>query len=395
MIVSGMDILFKEVAVGLVKKVPLSTLYEALGVLGALGQSSVAFGDNGQLTGLTLNQPDEFSLTFWNETIKLLMSILPGLPADLATARNFSQALISTLLAERDHVDGIADEIQAQLDSQALGTVELMLKRNVWANKVSMHNNVIELSKPLVMGDTIENMQLIQAALDAIVLEAQNYPDPDPYEEGVDLLKKTAGKFIGAFLSRGKATECLNALANSQAKINQGIASDTIIITKIDTFITTAKEDPLILAAYNELENTLQDLENSNDPLKQKIASYIRTGNIAPLFLLMSSGVNAIQSVISGEAYESLSNSVQDTLSEFSQANIREVCFKETIIPEEELSVEDQGIVELDRAEALEKSEMERFEEHTVNESWGIEGGVDVTETDAAADPMKTDYRDT
>ena len=83
----------------------------------------------------------------------------------------------------------------------------------------------------------------------------------------------------------------------------------------------------------------------------------------------MSSGVNAIQSVISGEAYENLSNSVQNTLSELSQANIREVCFKETVIQEEELSVEDQGIVELDREEALETAEMMKYEENTVNSS--------------------------
>ena len=367
-IVGGVDILFKEIAVGLIKKVPLSDLYEAYGIIGAYGSSSISFGENG-ITELTLNEPDEFSLTYWNETIKLLMGILPGLAHDLTTARQFSQALINTLLKERDHVDGIADEIQEQLDNNGLNVAELMLKRNVWSNKVSMHNKVIELTKPMLMGDTIENIQQIQNAMDQVVQMAINYEDPHPYDEAVELLKKNAGQFLGAFTSKSKATSLLNSLSNSDQKINEGMANDAEIITKINSFSALAKEDPLIAAAYEELENTLVGLETSGDPLKEKIAMYIRNGNIAPLFTLMSSGVNAIQSVISGEAYENLSNSVQNTLSELSQANIREVCFKETVIEEEELSVEDQGIVELDREEALETAEMLKYEENTVNSS--------------------------
>ena len=367
-IVGGVDILFKEIAVGLIKKVPLSDLYEAYGIIGAYGSSSISFGENG-ITELTLNEPDEFSLTYWNETIKLLMGILPGLAHDLTTARQFSQALINTLLKERDHVDGIADEIKEQLDNNGLNVAELMLKRNVWSNKVSMHNKVIELTKPMMMGDTIENIQQIQNAMDQVVQMAINYEDPHPYDEAVELLKKNAGQFLGAFTSKSKATSLLNSLANSDQKINEGMANDAEIIAKINAFSALAKEDPLIAAAYEELENTLVGLETSGDPLKEKIAMYIRNGNIAPLFTLMSSGVNAIQSVISGEAYENLSNSVQNTLSELSQANIREVCFKETVIQEEELSVEDQGIVELDREEALETAEMMKYEENTVNSS--------------------------
>ncbi len=232
------------------------------------------------------------------------MEAIPKIEANLDAATQFSDEITESYRNVRTSLLETHDEIENEINERTLNFIEINIQRMAWASSVRLQHDIAQGIKETAGVDNTVLMQEISAMLDSIKAKCSAYPEEGkhPYEEAVALYQQTAFHFFKVFQTREKAITVINGLANASAKVSEGIQKDQELVGSITSFNAACMQDPLIAAAYTSLNNSLDTMEQSNNPVQNQIASYIRNGNIAPLMAFVTQGLEAFSDIISGEA---------------------------------------------------------------------------------------------
>ncbi len=379
-LIGGMLEMFNQTAPSLVRKVPMVELLEYYNVGSALFSSEINIteNDNGDLTmdELELNYPEEFSLDFWNKSVRAVVTAIPKIEPDLESATQFSDEITKNYRAIRKVLLETHDEIEAEVNERNLNFIEINIQRLAWSSRVKTQHDLARTVRENTNIDDIVLMQQLDNMLETIVSACEEYPEDGkhPYEEAVALYQKSAFHFFKVFQTREKAITVINGLANANQKASEGVDSDKVLLNHINAFLAACLQDPLIAAAYTSLNNSLDTMEESDNPVQNQVAMYIRNGNIAPLMAFVTEGLSAFSSIVSGEAWDNLSNSVSNIAEELSIENIQETCFGEAVIEQETLNEQDMEITNLEIDAQIEQAEIDQLDEVDGPDAFGIDG---------------------
>tara|TARA_Y100000593_G_C4321778_1_gene344196 strand:+ start:1305 stop:2291 length:987 start_codon:yes stop_codon:yes gene_type:complete len=308
--------------------------------------------------------------------VRAVVTAIPKIEPDLESATQFSDEITKNYRAIRKVLLETHDEIEAEVNERNLNFIEINIQRLAWSSRVKTQHDLARTVRENTNIDDIVLMQQLDNMLETIVSACEEYPEDGkhPYEEAVALYQKSAFHFFKVFQTREKAITVINGLANANQKASEGVDSDKVLLNHINAFLAACLQDPLIAAAYTSLNNSLDTMEESDNPVQNQVAMYIRNGNIAPLMAFVTEGLSAFSSIVSGEAWDNLSNSVSNIAEELSIENIQETCFGEAVIEQETLNEQDMEITNLEIDAQIEQAEIDQLDEVDGPDAFGIDG---------------------